>query len=260
MVSFSFDDGRIDTYTRAYQVMQKYDLIGTLHITTGYIDGSYTPTDWYSAKGGPMTIKQLKLCYQNGFEITSHGDQHITEKQDLLNSISKLNNWGLIDLNELGFSVPHSKCADNMTPTFSACNLKYVRRGRSTACYSFLKKVAYVLSTYTHSTFLFYWFNKPNMIAPMQINPYNLTSTIIKNHNTANQLIYLIKQGEKQKKWNIFMFHSILKPTDLGYGKDPWYFDFTEFEKVCNWLSMHKEIQTVTIHEGVKICLQKNGL
>lgn len=55
------------------------------------------------------------------------------------------------------------------------------------------------------------------------------------------------------------MLHSILKPSQQGYGKDGWYWSADEFEKLCQWLSKHKDIKVVTIGEGVKACLQKNG-
>ena len=42
-IVFSFDDGRSDAYD-AYKMMAKYELRGRFHITTGFIDGTYTTT------------------------------------------------------------------------------------------------------------------------------------------------------------------------------------------------------------------------
>ena len=38
-ISFSFDDGRIDNYTKAYPILKKHNLPATFNITTGYIEG-----------------------------------------------------------------------------------------------------------------------------------------------------------------------------------------------------------------------------
>ena len=92
-VTLSFDDGRLDTYTNAYRIMKKYNLYGTIHVITGYVDGSFTRQ--LSGSDNALTIENLIEMENTGWEISSHGDQHITEKKDFLQSIEKLKKWVL---------------------------------------------------------------------------------------------------------------------------------------------------------------------
>jgi len=81
-----------------------------------------------------------------------------------------------------------------------------------------------------------------------------LPSSVIKSHNSAKQVIELLQESICTKAWNILMLHSILTPSDEGYGKDPWYWDAGEFRKLCQWLSINgkSNISVVTINEGRK--------
>lgn len=259
MICLSFDDGRKDTYSIAYPIMKQYGLVGTVHVTTGFVDGSWKGEDWPSAASGAMSIEEVKELWENGFEITSHGDRHITQEEDMRQSIYKLKNWGVIENQDLAFSVPHSLVPENSDEIYSKCQLTYVRSGRAKACYKLWRKGAYMMQALTHSKYFFYLFNKPNVMQFQEIKPYALNATVIKKHNTANQLIYFLNKTDTNDVLNILMFHSILGREDKGYGKDDWYFDQKEFEKLCRWLEENRKGQVVTIKEGVNRCLQKSG-
>lgn len=260
MICFSFDDGRRDTYTRAFKIMNRYGLCGTIHITTGFIDGTWKrKEEWDSAGEGPMTLVEIQRCKASGFEISSHGNEHLTEEEDLKQSLHKLCQWGVMKEGSYTFSVPHSKVRKEDRTIYKACNLQYVRVGRAKACYGLWGKFLYVLQRQTHWRYPFYLFNKPNFVHEEALDPYHLTATVVKQHNTADQLIYFIEKMAKYKGLNILMFHSILYPDDKGYGKDSWYMDATEFEKLCCFLKQHPEIEVVTMKEGVKRCTLKNG-
>lgn len=259
MVSLSFDDGRKDTFTVAYQIMKKYGLVGTLHITTGWVDKSFKPEEWFSAREGAMSISEIQRCYQDGFEITSHGDQHLIAADDLHNSLEKLKAWEVIDPSYLGFSFPNSKLGEDDVKILKDAHIQYARAGRSNACYSLSSKFFYILQNNFKLIRPFYAFNRYNSIVGVPQDLYHLPSTVIKSTNTAKQVIYFLEQSKKNNAWNILMLHSILEPSQPGYGKDCWYWPAEEFEKLCQWLSIHKEIKVVTIGEGIKECLQKNG-
>lgn len=259
MVSFSFDDGREDTYRVAYKIMKEYGLVGTIHVTTGWVDGSWATTDWPSAVNGAMTIEQVQECYTNGFEITSHGDRHFTDADDLRVSLKKLKQWGVIDTECLGFSSPNSELSvENQAAIkkiFNSHNIKYVRSGRSSKCYQLPMKIIYGLHLLTGSKLLFRIFNENNSInAPTFNDIFLLQSSVIKSNNSAKQVIGLLQKSICTKSWNILMLHSVLRPNDKGYGCDPWYWDAEEFRKLCQWLNMRaeKDISVVTIKDGIK--------
>ena len=79
-ISLSFDDGRIDNYTNVLNILKKYNLNATIHVITGYIDGTYN--NKLASSAGPCNIKQLLEMKKNGFEISLHGDKHTTEFND----------------------------------------------------------------------------------------------------------------------------------------------------------------------------------
>ena len=66
--------------------------------------------------------------------------------------------------------------------------------------------------------------------------------------NSIKRLIYFVRTMSEDEAV-IVNFHSILKKTDPGYGKDRWYNDVTEFEKLCKYLSTQSNIKVITNKE-----------
>lgn len=235
IVSLSFDDGREDTFRIAYRIMKKFDLVGTIHVTTGYVDKTWENKKWKTSKG-PITVEQLKELSDYGFEISSHGDKHITNKDDLLISIKKMQEWGIIG-DKVGFSIPCSKLSEAEKVSYAkylkTTNVAYMRGGRSQYCYSFLSKVCYLLYNATNSTLFYSLFNRYNCINPndCRFNPYNLQSVVIRSSDKADVITEFIK--ENNGSWIIFMLHGIQNNDEDTYGKDPWCWDAIEFEKLC---------------------------
>ncbi len=236
IISLSFDDGREDTYRMAYKIMKKYNLVGTVHVTTGYIDGTWINNSWKSARG-PMSIEQLKELLEYGFEISAHGDKHRTAKDDLLTCVNKMHEWGIIS-NKVGFSIPCSKLADSEKVEFvkylKAFNIKYMRGGRNKQCYSFLSKVFYFFYNVTKSKLFYILFNRFNCIDinNYKVDQYNLPSVIIRYGDKAKTITEFIKTNKNN--WIIFMLHSIQNKDEDTFGKDPWCWDAVEFEKLCS--------------------------
>ena len=175
-ISFSFDDGRMDTYTEAYLIMKKYGLIGTIHVTTGFIDKTFSDYKWKSADL-PLTIDQLKEMSMNGFEISTHGDRHISKIEDMANCHFKLKSWALID-RKFGFSVPTSKISfeqkESIISRFSAEGLSYIRVGRHSKCYKLESKVWFLIHKATKKQIFYNLFNRHNVInLSEQFDTYN---------------------------------------------------------------------------------------
>lgn len=234
IISLSFDDGREDAYRMAYKIMRKYDLIGTLHVPTGYVDGTWKNNNWKTAKG-PTNVEQLKELSDYGFEISSHGDKHITDKEDLKNSIKKMREWKIIG-DKLGFSIPGSYLPETEKESFveflKLNNVVYMRGGRSINCYSFLSKIYYVIYNVTKSKLFYSLFNHYNCIdINNKVNSYKLPSVVIRYGDKADVITDFIKK--QKSKWIIFMFHGIQNKKENTYGKDAWCWDVDEFEKLC---------------------------
>ena len=199
-LSFSFDDGRDDNYRVAFKIMKEYNLKGTIHVTTGFVDGSWKPQDWYSA-GHPITLDKLREMRDNGFEISSHGDKHISNEKDLLTSIDKLKKMALIE-NTVGFSVPGSLLDGEEKNAFIQIikknNIAYMRCGRNPQCYSLKNKIYFVLYSITKIRYFYYRFNTLNCIdTGKPINRYNLYSVVVrKEDDPALILDFFKKQSE----------------------------------------------------------------
>lgn len=243
MVTLSFDDGREDNYRVALPIMQKYGLLGTFHITTGYIDGTLDGTAWGSADG-PMTLTQLEEMHRLGHEISSHGDQHLNTESDITTSVTKLKAWGLTRNGQVeGFASPGSGLTleniDIMTPWFVENGITHARSasagGEATS-----KDVL------------------NNMNYP-PLHNFRLTSQVITYSTDISDIVPLIADAVNSKRWCILMLHSILKPDDAGVGFDNWWWSEENFEHLCGFLAAHKpaDLLTVTMRDGL---IYSNGL
>lgn len=238
MLTLSFDDGREDNYRVAYPIMKEYGLLGTIHVTTGWIDGTWTPPDgsWPSAVGGPATREQLEEMYEYGIEMSSHGDEHKNNETDLINCVRKLRGWGFKRVE--GHASPGSNLTienlDEKRQWFINAGLTYARSGTS------------LFATSGNDV-------KNNMSYPPRHN-YRLTSQVITHHRTIANITETIYDAIYNKRWCILMLHSILYPEDPGYGGDLYYWDVSRFESLCRTLSKipHRDLLVVTMRDGVQ--------
>ena len=68
-IVFSFDDGRID-FIDSSRILSKYGLVGTFHITTGFVDGSFVGTDLASLH----TVDKIRLSYNKPILMQCDGE------------------------------------------------------------------------------------------------------------------------------------------------------------------------------------------
>lgn len=254
-ISLSFDDGRNDFYLRAYPILKKYGLTATLHVTTGWVDGTWTPKEWKSA-GMPLSKETLLFLNAEGVEISSHGDCHITEPNDSERSVRKLQDWCGIE-DKLGFSIPNSELSKSQIEEFirgyAEKKFLYIRRGRDESSYTLLSKMGYILYNLIPFQPAYNFFNRKNgNTFPLYLEKYFLNSVVIKEHDKVRYLKEYLKRNTSD--WVIFMLHSILKVSDIGYKADPWYWDEAKFEELCAFLAMEVKngnTQVVTIKDMI---------
>lgn len=249
-VTLSFDDGRLDTYTNAYRIMKKYNLYGTIHVITGYVDGSFTRQ--LSGSDNALTIENLIEMENTGWEISSHGDQHITEKKDFLQSIEKLKKWGFTD-GEIGFSIPNSKIVYEKEEDFVSFlqenKIPYMRGGRGKKCYKLTSKIWYVLYHVFHSRVCYRLFYRHCFMNHQNVDQYNLVTNVIRKEDKEDYIIDLLKHHVGKQEWVIFMLHSI------GEGDSPWCWSEQRFTVFCENLRKlvdDGKIEVRTIMDVVK--------
>lgn len=244
-IVFSFDDGRSDAFEAAI-ILSKYNLVGSFHVTTGFVDGTLM-TDAFGIHRKPLTIEQLLEMKNKGMEISSHGDRHIMDDEDFAISFNKLQKFGLIG-NNVGFSVPNSSFTEKELTKFITQNkekLSYVRVGRSEKCYSFHSKIHYVLYHIFHNQFSYDTFNKYNVIH--NFDKFKINSAVVLDDSKARNIIKFINKHKDDEATLVLMFHSIVdNPTNK------WEYSKSEFIKICNYVS--NNCVTKTLKEVADEC------
>lgn len=233
-LSITFDDGRVDNYEVAFPIMKQYDLVGTIYCTTGYIDGSWQPKSWKSA-GKPLSIEQLYVLRQEGWEIALHGDKHITDMDDLSNALTKMNAWGF-DAKNYGFSMPNSVSEESryreFVKTYLGREILYIRKGRKTDTGKLSNKLLFACYRYLGCQMAYDLFNKPNVIKTDHIDSENIYTVVVRCEDKPQMITRFLEQLPDES-WIVLMLHSILPETNPVYGVDPWNWSKDRFNFFC---------------------------
>lgn len=255
-IVLSFDDGRLDTYENALPIMKKYNLTATINITTDFIENPSDYTCFLSSGNRAMTVEMIQDAFESGFEIASHGDHHKNESADINLSLIKLRQW--LDIqNNYGFASPFSSLVGSNHPEIISMlekgELAYIRSGIQIRRNGFWYKVAYLFEEVTHSKYLFFIMNRK--LCKKKSGLYYQGVTINSN-TTLNQVKYLIEHMDEDGE-AILILHSVLKETDLGYGKDKWYIDTEMFDGMCQLLNSFHNVRVMT---NMKLAEEKQNV
>ena len=248
-VVFSFDDGRLDTYTRAYPILKKYGMPFTLNVCTDFVEHQENYNCFKSADNKSVKPEHLLEMQKNGVEIACHGHLHLNTKEDVLNNIASLEKMG-VNVSNIGFASPNSEITeDNASDVLDLVKdgvLSYVRSGIQVRREGLIYSALSLAERKIHSFSLFYRLNRRCIIKNTKQKV--LLSIGIHKATTVKQLLKFIdkmKDGEAV----ILMFHSILDKNDVGYGCDNWYFDLECFDKLCRSLSDNADVTVCTTKE-----------
>jgi hypothetical protein len=250
-IILSFDDGRKDNFEIVRPLLEKYGFTASFHIVTGFADGTA------KAKFETMSIDNVKELAQNGFDISSHGDKHINEENDLRTGLQKLKFWG-IDREPLIFSSPDSEIYEGNIRKYIDMlqnnRIEYVRSGVQIRRNGWWYVCMYVLQLYTKSKWLYYFLNKSNIMKNDNVLNYNgihiIKSVAVRKQNTAGQLIYMIKKLQSGDAV-CFMFHSILPEKDIT--DDDWAFELEKFEVFLNQLKNDMQVKVLNLMEYINL-------
>ena len=247
-ISITFDDGRKDTYTRAYAIMKKYGIVGTVFVTTGYVDNTWERDVAWDSAEGPMSVEELVTLDNEGWEIALHGDKHLTDWQDTQVSIQKLNAW-LGQRMHYGFSMPNSSAPKEKIAQLEAqCGkgkpLSYIRRGRGINTKGLKAKVLFGLYSVLKSQWAYDRFNLPSVQMLQDMDVENVKSVVIRSGDDHKMLSKFIDKAPEDSLI-VLMFHSILQKEDACYGADSWYWDTNEFESFCREMKEKQEMDKI---------------
>lgn len=256
-VAFTFDDGRSDNYLLAKQIMDKYQLRGTVYITTGFIDGTWEDKDVLQSPTRPLTITEIVDLYESGWEIGLHGDKHQTQVDDMRVALNKLQLWG-IENKKWGISIPNSATSETEIESIFASEygdkISYVRRGRKCDIALLKNKVLYGLYSVLKLKYAYRRFNSENVFSCDDIDKLNIPSVVVKSNDISKLIIDFIERLSDDTAV-VLMLHSILQVNHPMCGKDPWSWDEKNFEMLCSSLkSMVKnsKVEVVPLIELMK--------
>lgn len=250
-VIFSFDDGRKDFYTNALPVLKKYNVTGVVNIIGNFV-GSHAPKGFLSSNNEFMTLDDIKDSYEYGIEIGNHTMNH-TNEISMVECFSV--NDGKIDTAGYDFASPGSEVCNKNVAVYKKLvesgKLKYIRSGRQIKRDGYFHATIYVLLERIKSPMLFYLYQKRNLI-DIKKNYDFYPSLAIDSFTNVKEVKYVVKKM-KDNHAAIFMFHSILKKDDTGYGKDKYFNDIEMFDEVCRFCAENKDVQVITNRQLVEI-------
>lgn len=189
LISFSFDDGYLSTYTKALPILEKYGYSGTVFVITSAI-----------GSGGYMNAQQLQDLQRRGWEIGSHSHAHtfLTELSDaqltyeLVASKSILESLGL---KVFGFASPGGR--------YDERTLNEIAR------YYFYHRTS--------------WPAGLNSIPLATKEKYRLLAVSIEASTTLEEAKSWVLRAKEERKWLIFLFHQLDESGE--YNWPSWQFE-----------------------------------
>ncbi len=248
----AFDDGRKDQYDNAYRILKKYRLVGSIYVTTGFVDGTMNRDDIFlSSREGAMSIPELKECFDYGIEIGSHSDTHTNNTDDINISLKKLFEWGVCKNYRIGFASPSSDICDSNIDTLDSLrsNLKYIRSGTQARRNGIIYAFFYFLNDKLNNNGLFWKLNQASIMSCGEI-PRCIPSVTIRSTTRVQNIISFLKRMPDNSAV-VLLFHSI-KSVEYDGFYDAWCYKTDEFEELCDYLSTTNEIKTVTLDDLIK--------
>lgn len=231
-VILSFDDGRLDTYENAAPIMESYGITATINVTTDFILHPDNYSTFRSAGNKAMSVEQIRTLYHKGFEIASHGNEHINDPDDIRKSIEILHGWG-ID-NVYGFASPASEIDSDSYSKFKELiedhTLSYIRSGLQVRKQGLVFAGLYFIQNLSRSRFLYYLLNR-KLCCANKTREMEYGVSVIKG-TTVDQIMFLIERM-RDNTTLILILHSILYDTDPGYGEDKWCWSEKKVRELC---------------------------
>ena len=252
IVTLSFDDGRVDTYTVAKEILEKNNIPATINIATGYIEGNVA----IGTNNPPMTKENvMELASNDLFEIAAHGDMHKNDFDDIAVGREKLLSW-LGKEGNIGFASPSS-----------VMTVDYINEHKEE-----LKKIgfSYARTSHTHQKKRFrkikILFRKAARVTGLRIlyriaysdltvvDDFAVTSIPIFSFTRFEQLQSVIRLAVRRGTLLTLMFHSVCKPGESGY-ENIYSYDWNEFSKLVSYLSKMRDVgklQLMTTEKALK--------
>ena len=251
-ITFSFDDGRKDTYHVMKDILRPLGLSGVVYIPSGYIESNYNnPLE--VGYNGLMSKEELdELVQDNYFEIGSHGFMHRNDFEDVEKGIQKLKAW-YPDISKYGLASPHSEINRSLVKKnlgiYKELGFSYVRGGRNFEKMTMIKRAISFIARITKSPFAFRicYMNSVNFE-----HTYYLNAIPIHKLTTLEQVEAIIDYCVKKKSWAILEFHGIDKKDSEEYKEDFCWLE-EDFVKLCHYVKMLEEKDLIQVKTPISM-------
>ena len=247
-IVFSFDDGRKDTYDIAVPILLKYQFTASIHVVTGFVDGTVVGDSNLLIKRGFMSIDNCLELIERDFDISSHSNSHTNDFEDIRISFDKLMTWSTSkSLSKIGFSSPRSTIDSELSKRLSdELKCEYIRSGTRVKERSFISLLLYVLSYLFKSKKCFALFNKKYLIKNINFLPDILPSIAIKNR-FSNRMIKHLLNHVPENGLIILNFHSVV----CNKIEDKWDFKAKDFDELCQYLNQNSDFKVINLKQLV---------
>lgn len=262
-IAITFDDGRSDNYSVAKQVMDKYNIKGSIYITTGFIDNTWKEKSILQSPTRALTFQEIKILKKEGWEIGLHGDKHKAQVDDMKIALEKLKLWGISN-DVWGLSVPNSNVTEKeikeILESEYGKEILYIRHGRRCNTSRIKYQILFVMYSIFHFKWAYYYFNKKNIENRNELKNMNISSIVIKSNDNPKMIVNFIEKIPENSVV-VFMLHSILSSTHPGYKRDAWSWSEENFNLLCLNLKKMQNSKKIKIMPLIEIIkkLEKEG-
>lgn len=255
-IAFSFDDGRMDNYYVAKEILKPRNIKASFNITSGYVMNEINDKDKPS-EHIPMTFNQLNELYHDDlFEIAGHGYLHNNNHQNLIfgnNHLKKILN----DKSDIvGIASPHSEFDLNSLEKFKEIckknDIKYLRTSYFFKSNSFYYRALRKINRKLNIPQLFYYVYKNSNVK--QNDTFLFHSVGIIKDTKLKEIKYLVTKAIEEDKNFILMFHSILEHNEKFYD-DLFSWDRNDFIELCDFLvglQKNKKIEICKVKDFIR--------
>ncbi len=258
-VVFSFDDGRLDTYTNAFAILKKYGFPATLNVTTDFINHPQNYSNFRSAGNQAMSWENIAQLQENGWEIASHGHTHLNDCEDIQKSLDELSQHE-INMDGIGFASPNSQINNDSYAKLKeglANRISYIRSGLQIRREGLLYAGLTVVNRKLKNKKLFCLLNKRCKLSLSEdLTKKPMLSVGVSSDMTEENIISLLKTLSDNECY-ILLFHSIITPQENAWKVDSWWWEDKRFEMLCQWLADQKDIEVITTKQLVKLAMHK---
>lgn len=221
-ISFRFEDGHQSHYTHGFEILKKYNMVGSFYMATNKIGKSNA---WPDQNMPYINYDQLIEMQDEGNEIGSHSKSHsrdwLKKNKEIINDeiCGSLDELKSKNLNVKTFCFPFT---DTSTEAIKLVNENYE---------------AY-LAEYSH-----------NRIIKGSIRNKHIPSLSIKG-GFSNLIENIIKPTSDEDEWLVITFHEIINnPSEVGIFPE----DFDLIMSIINDCVNTGTHKVVTIYDGYQI-------